>query len=105
MEFHEECESFYHILNIYMGCIAPNTARCSQEVWDNMEAHTNRFHTETLEEVDSHFFSLAVHFNSSSYIHKDDNSCQAEFDAIGVIGRHQGGTLFFPELGISLLLL
>lgn len=83
-----------------MEQIAPNTARCSQEVWDNMEGHANRFHTETLEEVDSHFFSHAVHFNSAPHFHKDDNSCWAGFDAIGVIGRYQGGRLFFPELGM-----
>jgi len=80
-----------------MECIAPNTAKCSQEVWKNI--HDHRLHSEALEDISAHFFSHAVHFNSAPHIHTDSNSCWTGFDAIGVIGRYEGGRLFFPELG------
>ena len=63
-----------------------------------------------LEAVKAHFQSHAVHFNAGTddpevnvrrKYHKDTRSCWGGFDAVGVMGKYDGGELEFPDLGYS----
>jgi len=108
-EFHQECEPFFHTLNIYTERISPSVSLRCQELWEqirNIDEHGY------LRAVKSCYFSHAVLFNAGSdapdlpkkdKYHKDKHSCWSGFDAVGVFGEYDNGELDFPGLGYSFI--
>jgi len=99
--FLEQCQPFHHIVNIYTEQVAPNFAQQSKLLvermallkWENWECLVNN---------KCYLFSQAALFNSApGEPHKDKESAWSGFDAVGVFGDFEGGSLEFPELGCS----
>lgn len=98
-KFHQRCEAFYHILNLYTERIAPELATGSSQVWDKLHERDKEHY---LGHIKCHFISHAVRFNADSSPHRDSASSWGGFDAIAAFGRYQGGLLEFPLLGYAL---
>ena len=49
----------------------------------------------------THYLSQAILLNTDGQPHKDVQGAWCGFDCVAMMGRHQGGTLSFPDLGSS----
>jgi len=88
-------------MNIYTECIAPNFVKQSKSLVDLIAKleHPNWDH---LANNKCYLFSQAALFNlTPGDVHKDKESAWSGFDAIGVFGDYEEGSLEFPELQCS----
>ena len=100
-QFHQQCECVHHIMNSYLGCIAPNLTAESQVLWNKIRSIPVK-QVEKTKDIKCHYFSHAVHFNKATHFHRDKRSCWSGFDAIAPFGCYSGGWLEFHDLGIRI---
>ena len=99
--FLQQCQPFHHIVNMYTERIAPNLVSQSKSLVERVAliGHKN---WDCLANNKCYLFSQAALFNSTpGKPHKDKESGWSGFDAIGVFGDYEGGSLEFPELGCA----
>ena len=95
------CQPFHHLVNIFTEHIAPDFVQQSKSLVARV-AELQQDNWECLANNKCYFFSQAALFNSTpGNPHKDKESSWSGFDAIGVFGDYEGGSLEFPELQCS----
>src|SRR5258708_3192891 len=95
--FLQHCQPFHHIVNIYTEHIAPNFVKQSKSLVD-LIAKLEHPNWDCLANNKCYLFSQAALFNlTPGDAHKDKESAWSGFDAIGVFGDYEGGSLEFPD--------